>query len=170
MFKYFFYHLQDRHIELHIFCCLWLCLCQRHCQTSIIYQMQPNAKDLLTEKKHFFVVTFLKKYVWPVQQGREGRTSGRQTFRAEPEITIYWSRSITIIGTIYLSQITILIYLVNFSFNRKYCHNIFVSDFWQLCLIPPTFFLSRSKVMLSRSTTQTEKATDFRRVWNDCIF
>ena len=53
--------------------------------------MQPNAKDLLIEKHSFiFFASFLRKWkrVWPVQRGREGRTSGRQTFRAEPEITI----------------------------------------------------------------------------------
>ena len=122
------------------------------------------------DRKIFFVVNFLKKNMFDLfsKGGKDGQAVGRhseQNLKSQ-----YWSRSITIIGTIYLSQITILIYLVNFSFNCKYCHNIFVSDIWQLCLIPPTFFLSRSKVMLSRSTTQTEKATDFRRVWNDWIF
>ena len=75
MFKYFFYHLQDRHIELHIFCCLWLCLCQRHCQTSIIYQMQPNAKDLLTEI-FFCCCQFLKK-ICLTCSARAGRTDKR---------------------------------------------------------------------------------------------
>ena len=114
------------------------------------------------DKKYIsFFANFLKKYVWPVQQGREGRTSGRQTFRAEPEITIC-CQSISIVNYQYID--------LTANLSQILPQYIFVSDFRQLCLIQPTFFLSRSKVMLSRSTTQTEKATDFRRVWNDWIF